>query len=304
MGFLRKVGKKIKKGIKKLFGSKLGRVVGMVGLYFAMGAIAKGLTNWASSTFGQAASTTAEAAATTTAETVTTTAGEAVTTTAGDAVAAAASNTEAANTAMAAIDSEAMTGSLNASTSITDAITTNQTALNQSVGTINTNMTEFAKSKIDFTTQLQQPEMFKSPTRMDLFSEGVGQIGQSIKDLPSTAADFVADIPTKIAEAPGKAYEYVTGSEFLPDVAQGAATSYVTSTIMGEPEEPFMSGGIMPQPTMEAAQGAYIQDLAPQYMAMTGSSRMPSFQELSQQTMYGTGSPQYLMQMYQPLGVT
>ena len=32
MGFLRKVGRKIKKGIKKLFGSKFGKILGGIGL--------------------------------------------------------------------------------------------------------------------------------------------------------------------------------------------------------------------------------------------------------------------------------
>jgi hypothetical protein len=36
-------------------------------------------------------------------------------------------------------------------------------------------------------------------------------------------------------------------------------------------------------------------------MAATGMTRMPSFQELSQQTLYGTGSPSWMAQFYQPL---
>ena len=32
MGFLRKVGRKIKKGVKKLFSSKIGRILGGIGL--------------------------------------------------------------------------------------------------------------------------------------------------------------------------------------------------------------------------------------------------------------------------------
>tara|TARA_Y100000592_G_scaffold33146_1_gene52644 strand:- start:7988 stop:9115 length:1128 start_codon:yes stop_codon:yes gene_type:complete len=43
MKFLRRLGRKIKKGIKKLMGSKLGRIVGMIGLSMAMGAVAKNL---------------------------------------------------------------------------------------------------------------------------------------------------------------------------------------------------------------------------------------------------------------------
>ena len=43
MGILRKIGKKIKKGIKKLMSHKLGRIVGMIGLSMAMGYAAKAL---------------------------------------------------------------------------------------------------------------------------------------------------------------------------------------------------------------------------------------------------------------------
>ena len=43
MKFLRRLGRKVKKGIKKLMGSKLGRIVGMIGLSMAMGAVAKNL---------------------------------------------------------------------------------------------------------------------------------------------------------------------------------------------------------------------------------------------------------------------
>ena len=52
MGFLRKVGRKVNKKLKKVFGTTLGSIVGMVGLYFMMGAAAKALSGWASSTFG------------------------------------------------------------------------------------------------------------------------------------------------------------------------------------------------------------------------------------------------------------
>ena len=52
MGFLRKIGRKIKRKLNKVFGEKLGNIVGFVGLYFAMGAVAKQLSGWMKSTFG------------------------------------------------------------------------------------------------------------------------------------------------------------------------------------------------------------------------------------------------------------
>jgi len=279
MGFLRKVGRNIKKGFKKLFSSKLGRVVGMVGLYFAMGAIAKGLTG----TFGQAATTTAETAATT--------AGEAAVTTAGDAVATAASNTEAAANAINTIENAANSGELvNASTSITDVVT-------------NTNNNLFAEGDLFQATRQQS----LVPTEGVSFSKAVTDpaaltqqgyadtFGQTLRKGLDSTGQFIKDIPTKLAEAPGKAYEYVTGPDFLPDVAKGAATSFVTSEIMGEPETPFYGGGVQPQPTMEEPKSAYVAEVQNQIPQMQGMD----FNQINQSLFYGTLSPQWLMSQSQ-----
>ena len=39
MGFLRKIGRKIKKGVKKLFSSKIGSFIGSIGLSMMMGPV-------------------------------------------------------------------------------------------------------------------------------------------------------------------------------------------------------------------------------------------------------------------------
>lgn len=267
MGKLRKIGKKLKKGFKKLFSSKLGRVVGMVGLYFAMGAIAKGLTG----TFGQAATTTAETAATT--------AGEAAATTASDAVATAASNTEAAANAINTIENAANSGELvNASTSITDVVSnTDKTLFSSDPNTITG-----LKGKVD-TSSIVAEKAYPS-TLGGKFSKGVDTIAQGFRDLPTT-----------LAEAPGKTYEYLTGPDFLPDVAKGAATSFVTSEIMGEPETPFYGGGVQPQPTMEGPKSAYVAEVQNQIPQMQGMD----FNQINQSLFYGTLSPQWLMSQSQ-----
>jgi len=287
MGFIRKVAKNVKKGFKKLFSSKLGRVVGMVGLYFAMGAIAKGLTG----AFGQAATTTAETAATTAGEAAATTAGEAAATTAGDAVATAASNTEAAANAINTIENAANSGELvNASTSITDVVT-------------NTNNKLFAEGDLFQATRQQS----LIPTEGVSFSKAVTDpaaltqqgyadtFGQTLRKGLDSTGQFIKDIPTKLAEAPGKAYEYVTGPDFLPDVAKGAATSFVTSEIMGEPETPFYGGGVQPQPTMEGPKSAYVAEVQNQIPQMRGMD----FNQINQSLFYGTLSPQWLMSQAQ-----
>ena len=91
------------------------------------------------------------------------------------------------------------------------------------------------------------------------------------------------------------------GDDFVGDTVQGVTTGLIMGELQGDYEEPFRSAGVASQPLSEAAQGNYIQAVAPSAMAATGMTRMPSFQELSQQTLYGTGSPNYLSQFYQPL---
>lgn len=105
----------------------------------------------------------------------------------------------------------------------------------------------------------------------------------------------------KVKELGTAAYEGVTSGEFVGDVGKGVTTSLIMQEIAGEPEERFVSAGVAGQPISEAAQGNYVQAVAPSAMASTGMTRPLSFQELSQQTLYGTGSPNYLSQFYQPL---
>ena len=71
--------------------------------------------------------------------------------------------------------------------------------------------------------------------------------------------------------------------------------------IAGEPEEGFRNLGVQSQITSEAAQQNYVQQMGPSAMAVSGLSNIPTFQQMAQQTMYGTGSPNYLSQFYQPL---
>ena len=93
----------------------------------------------------------------------------------------------------------------------------------------------------------------------------------------------------------GKTGEYIGGGEFIPDVAQGVLGSVATQAIIGDPEEPFISGGIMPQPAQEQAQNAYVQAVQSQVPSMQGMN----FQQMNQSLLYGTLSPQYLMSQQQ-----
>ena len=155
----------------------------------------------------------------------------------------------------------------------------------------------------NFATAVTDPSKLaqRGTTLTEEFVSGMNKIGEGIKNLPKNTGEFIADIPNKIAEAPGKAYDYVTEGEFVGDVFEGAAVGGLTAAIMGDPEEPFISGGVAMQPIQEAAQANYIREVSPSAMAATGMTRPLSFQELSQQTLYGTGNPSWMADFYQPL---
>ena len=62
MGWLKKKFKQLKKKLKKVLSTKWGRILGMVGMYFAMGAATKAFTNWWGS-LGKAGTVAGETAA-------------------------------------------------------------------------------------------------------------------------------------------------------------------------------------------------------------------------------------------------
>jgi len=399
MGWLRKVGRKIGKRLNKIFGSKLGPVVGAIGLYMLMGPVAKTLTGWASSAFGGAG-----AAASGTAATTATTATQAATTAASDAAAAeaiaasgvqsagasaklsetallagdnlskqaisttatnqtvagqianATNNMDMANSAISAIDSAALSGSTNVYPTITDSLINEAVpALDQPLSVVKNNLAEQTQLAFDSSkyTNLEagkiSPEMltdsFNAPVSGQATSGptvdfnaiaddisnqrklGIDNINlqkfvpteqvpvtQSIK-YPDALTDaetlkYADSLPRKNLFAKGvdkvkelgtAAYEGVTSGEFIGDVGKGVTTSLIMQEIAGDPEERFVSAGVAGQPISEAAQGNYVQSVSPSAMAATGMTRPLSFQELSQQTLYGTGSPNYLSQFYQPL---
>jgi len=109
------------------------------------------------------------------------------------------------------------------------------------------------------------------------------------------------DLPKTFGQKAKAQFTNYMGTDFIPDVGRGVTTSLIMQEIAGDPEDMFAGGGVAGQPISEAAQGNYIQEVAPSAMAATGMTRMPSFQELSQQTLYGTGSPSWMADFYQPL---
>ena len=109
------------------------------------------------------------------------------------------------------------------------------------------------------------------------------QIRQNFVNLGTGVKDFTKD-PL------GKTKEFI-GEDFIPDVAKSVGTSLALGAIQGEPEQPFISGGVAPQPLMEPAQNAYVQTVQSQIPNFP----VTNFQQLNQSLLYGTLSPQYLM---------
>ena len=209
-------------------------------------------------------------------------------------------NMDIANSAIAAIDSAAITGSTNVYPTITDSLINEAIpALEQPFSTVKTNLAEQSKLAFDSSkyTNLEagkiSPEMLT-----DSFNAPVS--GQATSG-PTVDFDAIAkDQQGLFAKGVDKVKGYF-GDDFVGDTVQGVTTGLIMGELQGDYEEPFRSAGVASQPLSEAAQGNYIQAVAPSAMAATGMTRMPSFQELSQQTLYGTGSPNYLSQFYQPL---
>jgi len=218
-------------------------------------------------------------------------------------IANATNNMDVANSAISAIDSAAISGSTNVAPTITDSLIQEAVpAIEQTVSTVQSNvasMKDFGIQDInlqDFvpTEQVPVTQSIKYP---DALTDA-----ETLKYADSLPREnLFAKGVDKIKELGTAAYEGVTSGEFVGDVGKGVTTSLIMQEIAGEPEERFVSAGVAGQPISEAAQGNYVQAVAPSAMASTGMTRPLSFQELSQQTLYGTGSPNYLSQFYQPL---
>ena len=277
MGFLRKVGRKIKKGIKKLFSSKIGAFLGSIALSMIMGPVIsrafngiKGVFTGAAQASTQAATTAATTAGTTAGTTAATTAGTAAGTTAGTAAgttAGTAAGTTAGTAGSVNIVSDTVTGSLEKLADTSDLFV--DFGSKGSVGLKGEATTAALKEKIVSTAAT-------GPT--------VGQqIRQNFVNLGTGVREFTSD-PF------GKTREYI-GDEFIPDVARSVGTSYVMGALQGEPEQPFYSRGVQQVGSMEGPQAAYMAEIQTQMPNLQATN----FQQLNQSLLYGTLSPQYLM---------
>jgi hypothetical protein len=346
MGFLRKVGRKVKKKLNKVFGQKVGGILGMVGLYFAMGAVAKGLSGWAKSTFGAGKSTADVANVAQQASEVSKTAADVKSATDSTAViteaakkgvdatvtstgasvetliAESTTNAERFNNWVGGQESLLNQGKLpvEVNPSLTDTVVnsiSNEEVYKQTTGEVfkyleqpaldvnkiaesvktaeqaaTASQTEMARQGIDFTKEFISP---KSSV------EGTKLAQESATGFQKFAADPVGSTVDYVGTKAKEAGDYIKG-DFVPDLAQGALTGVVNRSLMEDEEVMGLGRGAQGQPMMTAAQGNHLAAVQaqPGYANLTN---MRSFTDLANQTLYGTGSPSYLQNVYQPIKI-
>tara|TARA_R100001015_G_C4619774_1_gene176570 strand:- start:875 stop:1825 length:951 start_codon:yes stop_codon:yes gene_type:complete len=301
MGLLRKIGRRIKKRIKKLFSSKIGRVLGTIGLYFALGAAAKGLTGWLTSKFGAAASgaatdvtttavvegaaadATTTAASSAAADVTTTAAVEGAGSTVSNSITTAGTNMEAANNAIAAVDASNLSTATNTISESVE-LFADEKILNDTIGTVSNSLQESATIDTKAATiDLRTVDPVGMPESESLLNPSFNDMG--------TFGD-------RFRVAGRKTRDYFVGedSTFVPDTIAQLGTSAITSAFQEE-EEIGGRGIVADRQIGEAAQAAHVQDVSaqlPQYAGLNAN-------QLNQNLFYGTLSPQHLAQQAQEM---
>ena len=268
MGFLRKVGRKIKKGVKKLFSSKIGAFLGSIALSMIMGPVISRAFNGIQSVFTGAAQKGAETV-------IQEGAKEVVKEGAKEVV-----KEGVKDVATKGVIDNTVTGAMEKV--VADNTMTNEFLLQAQEG-LKGSITEgmkAAKEGSKLIGDMSKEELARLASE-DLT---VGQnIRKGFREMGLGAREFASD-PF------GKTKEYV-GDEFIPDVISSAGKQYVMGALQGEPEQPFYSKGVQQVGSMEGPQAAYMAEIQTQMPNLQATN----FQQLNQSLLYGTLSPQYLM---------
>ena len=124
--------------------------------------------------------------------------------------------------------------------------------------------------------------------------------GNLKSDIKGKFTDLSTDIKEFGKDPIGKTKEYLDPQgTFVADSVKGIGSAYI-SEMMNEPPEVGGQGKSPAQPpALVAAQGNYMQSVAAPYQAAF-NTRVKSFDEIMQQAMYGTATPQF-MTNYKPL---
>ena len=313
MGWLRKKGRQLKKGLGKLFSTKLGRILGTIGLSMAMGWAARSLMQGAQSLFATAPpvdpgisevvaeEVAEEAVEEVTTETLQRTASnlEETITSSKDvlnSIDKASSNQEAFNLFQGELDKKVLDGSveLSSSSTITESVEKVSADLIQSYSPeelLASGDDLFAsKDSLVLKPGATLKQGMENPYKYAELPEGA-TIGEKFRrfagnPLESTKNFFVENVmPESISEATG-------------DVVRSEIGEYIQDKYFTE-EPPYQGkppAGLIPT---EAAQQMYVQDMSSQWMASNNATRVPNFKELKNSYSFGIGTPQYLQEYNQ-----
>lgn len=305
MGFLRKLGRKIKKGVKKLFSSKIGSFIGSIALGMIMGPVVSRAFNGIKGVFTGTSATAGQAAAQATTQAATEAAKQATTSLAADAgtkltteqiVSGETLQSVASKEVAGGFSKEALRDSfsnaikskdpLKFTETLTQGATSGTIPLNISdtvTGSLN-NINNYIETGEMFTPEVSKAievnkQMMKAPK---LF--GDKKLGADIKENFTGVKEFAKD-PF------GKTKEYI-GEDFVPDVATSVGQQYVMGALQ---EEPVDEGGYGRMPSVgsfEPAQSAYMATVQSQIPSLPANI---NFQDMSNRYLsFGTLSPQFI----------
>ena len=328
MGFLRKVGRKIKKGVKKLFSSKIGGFLGSMALSMILGPVIgrafnglKGAVMGTGATATQAATTAATQAST---QAATAAAKEATKSLLAEGTKKLTTDQILAGETLQSVASKEVVGKALSKEAIKSSF---GTSLSKGISTTGFNpkdLTSFLTEKVatgtmpinisnsvtgsleNFTNYLETGDVTKAVTdnksviakeaaKPKLFGDG------NLKsDIKGKFTDLSTDIKEFGKDPIGKTKEYLDPEgTFVADSVKGIGGAYI-SEMMNEPPEDLGGGGyVASTPALVAAQGNYMERVAPNYQAAF-NTRVKTFDEIMQQAMYGTATPQF-MTNYKPL---
>jgi len=319
MGFLRKVGRKIKKGVKKLFSTKLGSLLGGIAISMMLGPVLgrawnglKGAFAGTGATAGQAAtqaaSQAASQAATEVAKQATTSlvadAGTKLTTeqieqiVSGETLQSIASKEVAGK----ALTEKAVRSSMSTAIQNGNALDfTNILSQGTSSGTIPLNISETVTGSLnDINKYIETGDMFTPEVSKTIEANkqiiemespklfGDKKLGADIKE---NFTDFGTNVKDTVKD-PSSLF----GDEFIPDTVETVARTMTLDAVMGEEVD---EGGYGNDPAaslgMQGPQDSYVAQVRNQ-IPNTPAINM---QQMNQGLFFGTLSPQFLSQQQQ-----
>ena len=327
MGFLRKVGRRVKKSIKKLFSTKLGRIVGGIGLSMAMGWAAGKLFEGAKALFsGVAPPVGGETVATATSELVAEKAGQeileeglqeggrkfleqgVVEESASKSIDVVLNDIKNAKT-----NSEAFQvfsndiAAKNISGEFPNIMTNNVTDAVTQVSDV------YAGKKplepLYDEAMLEGTDLFASKDSVVLKPGATIQQGMENKikytQLPEGAT--IGEKFRRFASSPLESTKQFImedvvpqdPAEFAGDIVREEALTAAYNYLYPPEEAPTMPGVVVSKRPSEQAQAAYVQDMSGPWMAMNNTTTVPSFNDIISSLSFGPSAPQYQQQLYE-----